>query len=184
MRSSRRDGAPAGGLPEGGPGSSGLAPKEGALIPRCHLLPAWFHALTLQRRAYITSLCSLSLTYSSRCSSSHCFSSPCPLKLSNSMASLLTIPLELFVYISSFVSTPDLASLRLACKQTEKSLYEWFSNEFFVKKQFMLTQPSLQVLVDISKHASLSKRMKHVIIATNAYQHSHLHFRDTEALGR
>jgi hypothetical protein len=100
------------------------------------------------------------------------------------MASLLTIPLELLIYISSFVSTPDLASLRLACKQTEKSLYEWFSEEFFVKKQFMLTQPSLQTLIDISKHPSLSKRLKHVIIATNAYDNASFRFRDDEACSR
>jgi hypothetical protein len=100
------------------------------------------------------------------------------------MASLLSLPLELIIYISSFIATPDLASLRLTCKQTEKSLYEWFVEEFFAKKQFMLTQPSLQTLVDISKHVSLSKRLKHVIIATNVFDDTANHFRDSEACVR
>ncbi|KAF5849172.1 hypothetical protein GGP41_006034, partial [Bipolaris sorokiniana] len=69
------------------------------------------------------------------------------------MASLLTIPLELLVAISALLPTEDLGALRLVCKQTEKSLYEWFSQEFFSKKQFMLTHTSLQALIDISKHA-------------------------------
>lgn len=100
------------------------------------------------------------------------------------MANLLSLPLELLVYISSFVSTSDLAALRLACKQTEKSLYEWFSDEFFVKKQFMLTQPSLQVLLDISRHVSLSKKLKHLIIATNVYDDTPIRFRDSDACCR
>jgi len=51
------------------------------------------------------------------------------------MASLLTIPLELLVAVSSFLPTPDLGALRLTCKQVEKSLFEWFAEEFFTKKQ-------------------------------------------------
>ena len=102
----------------------------------------------------------------------------------SAMANLLSLPLELLVYISSFLKTPDLAALRLACKQTEKSLYEWFSEEFFTKKQFMLTQPSLQVLLDISRHPSLSTKLKHLIIATNVYDDSPIRFRDSDACSR
>ncbi|KAH4194007.1 hypothetical protein HBI37_071610 [Parastagonospora nodorum] len=97
------------------------------------------------------------------------------------MASLLTIPLELLVAISSFLTTPDLGALRLTCKQVEKSLYEWFSKEFFTKKQFMLTYKSLQAFVDISKHSSFSKMLSHVIIATDVYADKPLRFRDKEA---
>ncbi|EUC40347.1 hypothetical protein COCMIDRAFT_9763 [Bipolaris oryzae ATCC 44560] len=100
------------------------------------------------------------------------------------MASLLTIPLELLVAISALLPTEDLGALRLVCKQTEKSLYEWFSQEFFTKKQFMLTHTSLQALVDISKHASFSKKLTHVIIATNVYEEIPLRFRDEEAAAK
>lgn len=97
------------------------------------------------------------------------------------MASLLTIPLELLVAVSSHLTTPDLGALRLTNKQLEKSLYEWFSKEFFTKKQFMLTHKSLQALVDISKHASFSQKLSHVIIATNVYEDKPFRFRDEDA---
>lgn len=100
------------------------------------------------------------------------------------MASLLTLPLELLVSISSYLPTSDLASLRLTCKQAEKSLYEWFSQEFFTKKQFMLTHSSLQALIDISKHVSFSKKLTHVIIATNVYDETPFRFRDEDAAKR
>jgi hypothetical protein len=100
------------------------------------------------------------------------------------MASLLTIPLELLIAVSSFISTPDLGALRLTCKQIEKSLYEWFSKEFFTKKQFMLTHQSLQALFDISKHASFSQKLSHVIIATNVYANKPLFFTDNDAAAR
>ncbi|CAO2652491.1 Nn.00g007740.m01.CDS01 [Neocucurbitaria sp. VM-36] len=100
------------------------------------------------------------------------------------MASLLSIPLELLVSISSFLPTSDLAALRLTCKQVEKSLYEWFSKEFFTKKQFMLTHSSLQTLIDISKHVSFSKKLSHIIIATNTYDEIPLRFRDSDAATR
>jgi hypothetical protein len=100
------------------------------------------------------------------------------------MASLLTLPLELLVAVSSYLTTPDLGALRLTCKQTEKSLFEWFAGEFFTKKQFMLTYKSLQAFVDISKHVSFSKKLTHVIIATNAYREIPLRFRDSEQAER
>ncbi|KAH7401218.1 hypothetical protein BKA66DRAFT_449990 [Pyrenochaeta sp. MPI-SDFR-AT-0127] len=100
------------------------------------------------------------------------------------MASLLTIPLELLVSISSHLPTSDLAALRLTCKQIEKSLYEWFSKEFFTKKQFMLTHASIQALVDISKHVSFSKKLTHVIVASNVYDEVPLRFRASEAATR
>ena len=97
------------------------------------------------------------------------------------MASILTIPLELLVSISSHLPTSDLAAFRLTCQHVEKSLYNWFSGEFFTKKQFMITQPSLQTLIDISKHASLSKKLKHVIIGTNQYKEQIQELRDENA---
>lgn len=120
------------------------------------------------------------------------------------MAALLTIPLELLVSVSSYLPTSDLTSLRyvpleyllyaehklilctfrLTCKQVEKSLYEWFSEEFFAKKQFMLTYPSLKTLVDISQHIGFSKKLKHIIVATNVYDDVPLCFRDKDATTR
>ncbi|PSN74497.1 hypothetical protein BS50DRAFT_567333 [Corynespora cassiicola Philippines] len=85
------------------------------------------------------------------------------------MASILSIPLELLVLISSHLTTPELGSLRCTCRQIETSLFDNFAKEFFAKKQFMLTPLSLQALIDISNHPSLSKQVKHVIIGTDQY---------------
>ncbi|KAF2243985.1 hypothetical protein BU26DRAFT_523530 [Trematosphaeria pertusa] len=100
------------------------------------------------------------------------------------MASLTSIPLELLVHISSYLSTPDLGSLRRTCKLIEKSLYEWFSKEFFSKKQFMLSQQSLQTLIDISKHAALSKKVTHVIIATDQFSETNVRFNNKDSCER
>jgi hypothetical protein len=97
------------------------------------------------------------------------------------MASLLTLPLELLIAVSVYLPTPDLSVLRLTCKQVEKSLYEWFSKEFFTKKQFMLTEKSLQAFIDISKHVSFSKKLTNVIIGTDVYGDNITAFRDDQA---
>jgi hypothetical protein len=90
---------------------------------------------------------------------------PAPYKMSD----LLSLPLEILVEISSYLTTADLGALRLTCTQVERSLWDWFAKEFFAKKQFMITQQSSQALVDISHHSSLSKILKHVIISTLVY---------------
>jgi hypothetical protein len=100
-----------------------------------------------------------------------CFSGLSTSRRSHTMTSLLGMPLELLVQISTYVTTPDLSALRLTCKRLERSLWEWFADEFFAKKQFMITHPSLQALVDISHHPSLSKKLRHVIISTHVYDH-------------
>lgn len=45
----------------------------------------------------------------------------------------------------------------------------------------MLTEESLQAFIDISKHVSFSKKLAHVIIATNVYGHVPTHFKSTDA---
>lgn len=46
----------------------------------------------------------------------------------------------------------------------EKLLFDTFAKEFFTVKQFMITSFSLQTLVDISKHSTLSPYLERVII--------------------
>jgi hypothetical protein len=65
-----------------------------------------------------------------------CFSGLSTSRRSHTMTSLLGMPLELLVQISTYVTTPDLSALRLTCKRLERSLWEWFADEFFAKKQF------------------------------------------------
>ena len=80
---------------------------------------------------------------------------------------LAQIPLEILVRITYFISTPDLGSMRLSCKALEQRLFNFFSHEFFRKKQFMASSTSMQALIDISKHPTLSPFLKHVIIGTD-----------------
>ncbi|KAL0943271.1 F-box domain-containing protein [Colletotrichum truncatum] len=78
------------------------------------------------------------------------------------------VPLEVLLRISSHLTTPELGSLRLTCRSIEKSLFNTFMKEFFTKRQFMLTEFSLQALVDISK-SRLSDCLDHVIIGLNYF---------------
>lgn len=65
--------------------------------------------------------------------------------------------------VTSNLTTPEYGNLRLTCKSIESTLLEAFTREFFTKRQFMLTEFSLQALVDISK-SRFGKHIKHVII--------------------
>jgi hypothetical protein len=80
---------------------------------------------------------------------------------------LVQMPLEILLRITYFVSTTDLGNVRLSCKALEQALFAFFSHEFFRKKQFMVTSDSLQALVDISKHPTLSPTLEHVIIGAD-----------------
>lgn len=80
---------------------------------------------------------------------------------------LVHIPLEVLTRITYFISTVDLGNIRLTCKAIEGRLFSFFSHEFFRKKQFMVSTDSLQTLIDISKHPTLSPCLKHVIIGTD-----------------
>ncbi|KAF1972636.1 hypothetical protein BU23DRAFT_554851 [Bimuria novae-zelandiae CBS 107.79] len=85
--------------------------------------------------------------------------------------SLTGMPLELLVHlIATYLPTKDLGALRLTNKYLEKALFDTFAKEFFTKKQFMLTTPSLQALVGISRHGALKKAMKHCIIGLESYK--------------
>ena len=64
---------------------------------------------------------------------------------------LLKLPLELLLNITNHLTTPELGNMRLSCRQVQALLFPSFAQEFFERKQFMLTIFSLQALVDISK---------------------------------
>ncbi|KAF2136604.1 uncharacterized protein K452DRAFT_258856 [Aplosporella prunicola CBS 121167] len=83
---------------------------------------------------------------------------------------LLDLPPELLLRISAHLTTEELGSLRLTCKPVETTLFDSFAKEFFIKRQFMIEQYSLQALIDIASHPALSKWLSHVIIGLEAYQ--------------
>lgn len=85
-------------------------------------------------------------------------------------SNLESLPVELLAHIiATYLTTKDLGSLRLTSSYLEKALFDSFAREFFSKKQFMLTEPSLAVLVAISKHPALSRVLSHVIIGLEQY---------------
>ncbi|KAK4450394.1 hypothetical protein QBC34DRAFT_403352 [Podospora aff. communis PSN243] len=87
---------------------------------------------------------------------------------------LTNIPIEVLLRITHNLTTTELGNVRLTCRALEQSLFHFFSHEFFRKKQFMVSDFSLQTLVDISNHPTLSKVLTHVIIATD-YVTSYVH---------
>jgi hypothetical protein len=80
----------------------------------------------------------------------------------NNRPCLLSLPLEVLLQITSNLTTPEYGKLRSTCTHIEATLFSSFSREFFSKRQFMLTEFSLQALVDISK-TRLSSSLRHVI---------------------
>ncbi len=85
---------------------------------------------------------------------------------------LVQLPLEVLIRITYFIPTKDLGSVRLSCRALEEGLFSFFSHEFFRKKQFMVSTDSLQALIDISKHPTLSPFLKHVIICADRPSHT------------
>jgi hypothetical protein len=89
--------------------------------------------------------------------------------LNHNMANILDLPTELVVSISSHLSTKDLGTMRRSCKQLEKHLFETFAREFFTKRQFMVEHVSLQALVGIANHPTLSQYLVEVLISTDRF---------------
>lgn len=73
------------------------------------------------------------------------------------------MPLEVLLHISSYLTTPEYGMLRRTSKHLEASFFKPFAREFFTKRQFMLTEFSLQALVDISK-SRFADYLSHLII--------------------
>ncbi|KAI1416739.1 hypothetical protein F5Y13DRAFT_185579 [Hypoxylon sp. FL1857] len=76
---------------------------------------------------------------------------------------LLRIPIEVIIHIASYLTTPEYGMFRLVCRHTEHNLFNSFVQEFFAKREFMLTEFSLQTLLDISK-SRLRIYLKYLII--------------------
>lgn len=79
-----------------------------------------------------------------------------------SSPSLVSMPAEMLLHITSYLTTPELGNVRLTCKSVEAALLASFSREFFTKRQFMFTRFSLQTLVDIS-NSRFSTTLSHIL---------------------
>ncbi|KAF7563173.1 hypothetical protein G7046_g976 [Stylonectria norvegica] len=95
-----------------------------------------------------------------------------------SSSPIKAIPLEVLLRISYYLTTPELGNLRLACRSIEQSLYTTLVHEFFTRKQFMMTEHSLQALIDISR-SRLSDHLRFVHIGLERYPQSDMQHRLT-----
>ncbi|EJT70258.1 hypothetical protein GGTG_12431 [Gaeumannomyces tritici R3-111a-1] len=85
------------------------------------------------------------------------------------MPSISDLPAEIIIKISRSLTTQDLGNLRLASKRTEAATFLPFAREFFFKKQFMLTEPSLQTLIDIAEHPQLGPQLSHLVLGLDGF---------------
>lgn len=69
---------------------------------------------------------------------------------------ILELPQELILRVAAYLNTVELGALRRTCHGIETSLFDSFAREFFTKRQFMLEQNSLEALVGIADHPTLS----------------------------
>lgn len=79
---------------------------------------------------------------------------------------LIKAPVEVLAQIASYLETPDYCALRLTCKHVEAALFHPFAKEFFTRRQFMLTEFSLQALLDISK-SRLAPSVEYLTLSTD-----------------
>ncbi|KAF5012990.1 hypothetical protein FDECE_997 [Fusarium decemcellulare] len=84
------------------------------------------------------------------------------------------IPLEVLLRITYFLNTQELGRVRLLCRSIEQALYTSFTNEFFTRKQFMISQTSLQALIDISK-SRLGPHLRKVHIGLDRFAQPQVH---------
>src|SRR5688500_18577776 len=61
------------------------------------------------------------------------------------------LPLEVLLRITHSLKTEELGNFRLTCRGIEGLLHNSFAREFYSCKQFMISDFSLQALIDISK---------------------------------
>ncbi|KAI1329798.1 hypothetical protein F5Y16DRAFT_365321 [Xylariaceae sp. FL0255] len=76
---------------------------------------------------------------------------------------LLGVPLEVLLQITSYLTTPEFGNFRLTCTNIEAALFRAFTIEYFTKRQFTLTEFSIQALVDIAR-SRLGSVLTHLII--------------------
>lgn len=96
------------------------------------------------------------------------FPPPSSSRMTDDDAPMLRLPLEVLIRIAAGLTTPELCALRLSCRFVEQLLYVTFTNEFFARKQFMVTDISLQALVDISK-SRLGPHLRHLHIGLDRF---------------
>ncbi|KAF6803789.1 hypothetical protein CPLU01_16095, partial [Colletotrichum plurivorum] len=80
---------------------------------------------------------------------------------------ITTLPAETVGVISQYLESPDLLSLRSACRALADKTSTPFQHRFFHTRHVMLERRSLQNLVDISRHSVLRYAVQVVELTTD-----------------
>ncbi|CAK7563862.1 MAG: hypothetical protein SEPTF4163_001741 [Sporothrix epigloea] len=87
---------------------------------------------------------------------------------------LSRLPVELVLRITRHLKSTDLCAVRLCSRALECALRHFFLHEFFRRKQFMLTDFSLQSLLAIAQTPGVSQTLRHVSIGLEEYSTENL----------
>jgi hypothetical protein len=82
---------------------------------------------------------------------------------------ILDLPNELVHEIFAYLSDQDVFSGRLVNTTLENASLAHFGKRFFRKKGFMITSPSIDILVQIASNTKLSKYMQHIWFNPDCY---------------
>ncbi|CAK7271890.1 hypothetical protein SEPCBS119000_004838 [Sporothrix epigloea] len=76
---------------------------------------------------------------------------------------------ELLLRVTRDLTTTELCAVRSCSRTLECALRDLFLREFFWRRQFMLTEFSLQTLLAIAQHPLMSQSLRHVSIGVEEY---------------
>ncbi|CAK7271894.1 hypothetical protein SEPCBS119000_004840 [Sporothrix epigloea] len=82
---------------------------------------------------------------------------------------LSRLPAELLLRITRDLTTTELCAVRSCSRSLECALRDLFLREFFWRRQFMLTEFSLQTLLAIAQHPLMSQSLRHVSIGVEEF---------------
>ena len=85
------------------------------------------------------------------------------------MTGLLDLPSELIPFIAHYLHDKDFFNLRLTHRYLQHSTISHFGRNYFRKRGYLITTPSLHTLTSISAHLELRKHVQHVWFNPDMY---------------
>ncbi|CAK7274585.1 hypothetical protein SEPCBS119000_006248 [Sporothrix epigloea] len=93
---------------------------------------------------------------------------------------LSRLPVELLLRIARLIWTADLCAVRQCSRSLERAFHYFFMDGFFRSKQFMLTEYSLQTLLDMARHPIISQTLRHVSFGLEEFRVCHSFYPEDE----
>ncbi|CAK7271379.1 hypothetical protein SEPCBS119000_004573 [Sporothrix epigloea] len=95
---------------------------------------------------------------------------------------LSRLPVELLLRITRQLNTNELCAVRLCSRTLEHALRYFFLYEYFRRRQFMLTELSLQTLLAFAQHPDISQTLCHVMIGVEDFCRGYRDYPDDKKL--